>query len=308
MSTHLASLRRSRLRAARATAVAAASLGLASWALAAPVNITYFKDAQASSTSPQGSASPDILFSTPAAGLNQTSYTQASETVSATESQLPGSSGATTTYEANIDPGKLRAKSTSSTSGSYGGPIGTGLSTSADQILGIRDTLQVSGGTQGNTVSVDFGLMLDSLLSALNVPTSNQALCGYGSVSLWADVGSTRVGSLTRNLCAGSDAMTALGSFNAVSGQDFDLTLGMEILTQSAIGAGNVNGSSVSIDASHTGLLYLVLPNGFALTSTSGYGYLDPNGGNHGDVSLPGTLALAALGLVAVLPRRVRRR
>lgn len=280
-------------------------------ASAAPVNIHYLKDAKAdsSSPSPSGSTTPDIFFATPVAGLNQTSYTQAAETVTAIESQIAGSGSSSTTYQASISAGRLRSSSASTTAGTYGGSTG-GLSTSAQQVMRIRDTLNASNGNAGSVISMTLTLQLDSLLSAFNVPTaSNPALCGNGDVSLFADVGSTRIGSLGRNLCVGSDAMSLNATFNVIDGQDFDLTLGMGILTQASMGAGNGRfGSGVSIDALNTGRAFLSGPSNYRLTSTSGYSYLaGGGGGGGGEVPEPATLALVALALLTLpASRRLR--
>ncbi len=268
-------------------------------ATAGPVNVYYFKDAKAdsSSPSPSGSTTADIFFATPVAGLNQTSYTQAAETMTAIESQIAGSGSSSTTYQASINAGRLRASSASTTAGTYGGSTG-GVSTSAEQAMRVRDTLNASNGNAGSLISMTLTLQLDSLLSFFNVPTgANAGLCGYGSISLFADVGNTRINSLSHNLCAGTDSMTVNTTFDVIDGQDFDLTFGMGIFTQAAMGAGNRTGSGVSIDALNTGLAFLSGPSNYRLTSTSGYSYLAGGGGG---VPEPATLALVALALLTL--------
>ena len=283
-----------------------------SLASAGPVNVFYFKDAKANSTSPSssGSTTPNIFFSTPVLGLNQPSFTQAAETVTAIESQIAGSGSSSTTYQASMSAGRLRASSSSTTAGTYGGPIGTGLSTSAQQVMRIRDTLNASAGNAGSVLSLTLTLQLDSLLSAFNVPTgANQALCGFGDISMFADVGNTRITSLGRNLCVGGDSMSISATFNVIDGTDFDLTLGMGLLTQSSMGAGNARfGSGVSIDALNTGLAFLAGPSNYRLTSISGFSYAAGGGGN-GTVPEPATLALVAVALLTLpATRRLRRK
>ena len=284
-----------------------------SLASAGPVNVFYFKDAKADSTSPSGSGSttPDIFFSTPVAGLNQTTYTQAAETVRAIESQIANSGSSSTTYQASMSAGRLRASSSSTVAGTYGGPIGTGLSTSARQAMRIRDTLNATAGNAGSVLSLTMTLRLDSLLSAFNVPTgANQALCGFGDISMFADVGNTRITSLGRNLCVGGDSMSISQTFNVIDGQDFDLTLGMGLLSQAVMGAGNRSGSGVSIDALNTGLAFLAGPSNYRLTSISGYSYAaGGGGGGDGTVPEPATLALVAVALLTLpATRRLRRK
>lgn len=282
-----------------------------SLASAGPVNVSYLKDAKADSTSPSpsGSTTPDIFFSTPLAGLNQTTYTQAAETVTAIESQIAGSGSSSTTYQASMSAGRLRASSSSTVAGTYGGTSG-GISTSAQQVMRIRDTLNASAGNAGSALSLTLSLRLDSLLSAFNVPTgANSALCGFGDISMFADVGSARITALGRNLCVGSDSMSVSATFNVIDGQDFDLTLGMGLLTQASMGAGNGRfGSGVSIDALNTGLAFLVGPSNYRLTSTSGYSYATTGGGG-GTVPEPATLALVCVALLTLpATRRLRRR
>lgn len=273
-------------------------------ATAGPVNVYYFKDAKADSSSPSssGSTTPDIFFATPVAGLNQNSYTQAAETMTAIESQIAGSGSSSTTYQASINAGRLRASSASTTAGTYGGPIGTGLSTSAEQAMRIRDTLRASNGSAGSVISMTLTLQLDSLLSFFNVPTgANAANCGFGSISLFADVGNTRINSLYHDLCAGTDSMSVNTTFDVIDGQDFDLTFGMGIFTKTVMGAGNRTGSGVSIDALNTGLAFLSGPSNYRLTSTSGYSYVaGGGGGGGGGVPEPATLALVALALLTL--------
>ena len=270
---------------------------------AAPVNINYFKDAQALNTSTSSSASTSGIsfFSTGLAGLNQTSYTQALATVSAIESQIPGSGSSTTSYQASIAAGRLRASSSSTTAGSYDGPIGTGLSTNVEQVMRIRDTLNATAGNAGSVLSLTLSLQLDSLISSSNVPFgSNSVLCGFGSISLLADVGNTQVATLVRNLCVGSDQMTISAVFDVIDGQDFDLHLGMGIWSQAVMGAANRLGSWTGINAMNSGLAFMSGPANFQLTSTSGYTYLTGGGGGN-RVSEPATLALVAFA-VLMLP------
>jgi hypothetical protein len=282
------------LRLARIISAIVVFFGFAaSKAAAAPVTVFYSKDAQTTNTVPGGTQTPNIIFSTPIQGLSALTYTQSDETVSATG----GGVTAATTYSAAIAPGNLRAASSSTITGSFSGVAGQGVTSSAEQSLAILDSLTANGGAVGSSVNLTLTLSMDALLTFFNVPTSNGVLCGYGSIVLSAAINDNTITSLGRDLCSGSDAQTASARFDAIYGTPFDLKLTMDISTQSAAGASNRIGSSVSIDALNTGKLTLAGPSGLELTSSSGYSYLET-------VPEPSTLALASIWVLILIARR----
>lgn len=276
------------------TVVAMLALSASVAAVSAPVSISYYKDAETHNTT-GGAATPNDIASATSVGPT---YTQADETMTASG----GGATSTTVFGASIQAGMLRAKSLSTTTGQFSGAIGTGLGSFAVQQFSIDDTLTAVGGNAGDPVNLTLTLSLDALLTYVNVATSNSALCGFGSIQLYADVGGAQH-SLSEDLCSGAQNQTLTASFNAVSGTSFDLLLGMYIESGSEIGAGDPFGSSVSIDASNTGKISFTAPQGYSLTGSNGYDYLQATGPNN-NVPEPGTLALVGIAALGLASRR----
>src|SRR5215212_213488 len=93
---------------AAAYAVTGMLLFSAQSAFAAPYNYYYFLDAQATNTG-IGSSDADVIFATPLTGVEALSFTQASQTLTATG----GNASASTTFSASIAAGVLGATSVS---------------------------------------------------------------------------------------------------------------------------------------------------------------------------------------------------
>lgn len=269
--------------------------------MAAPVTVFYSNDAEITNNVLGGTQDHNMIFSTPVTGITALSYTQAPETVMGSANGFSASS----TYSATISPGLVKASSSSSTTGIFSGSAGEGITSSATQAIWIQDTLTANGGAAGQPVNLTLTLQLDTILSFYNVPTSSGTLCGYGSITLSAAINLNQVDSVGRDLCTGGPSQTATATFNVTSGTPFDLKLRLDLLTQSAIGAGDRTGSGVSIDALDTGMVFLQAPQGVQLSSTSGHSYAQVAAAT----PEPGTLALAfGAGLFAFAARVTSRR
>lgn len=281
-------------------AVIALLAGAAAGAGAAPVTVHYLKDAQARNSSGTGTVSPNIFFATPVAGLHQNSFTQTTETVSASG----GGATASTTYAASIGPGVLHGSSVSQVTGSFSGT--GGLSTSSDQVFSITDTLHVTGGSPGGTINLSFTLTLDAVFTAVNIPPSGGIECDLGLGALWLNVGTVRIQTLKDNVCSNSPTLTAQGSISVTEGTDIDIEYGMQMFSQALVGAGNILGSYTGVDASHTGRIAFTAPAGVQISALSGYDYTLGSGGPNG-VPEPATGALVGLAGLALAAARRRR-
>jgi hypothetical protein len=266
-------------------------------AVATPLSIFYFKDAETRNNTGGSATTNDVK------AVNSTgpTYTQADETMTASG----GGATSTTTFSSSIQTGALRATSLSATTGQFNGAVGTGLSTSASQQFYIVDSLTPTGGNVGDAVSLTLDLSLDALVSSFNVPTGNGTLCDFAAVQLYATIGAAQW-SLSENLCQGTQHQSLAAVFSAISGTAFDLMLGMNISSGSEIGAGDPFGSSASVDAAHTGKVAFTAPQGYSVTGTTGFDYLQAAG--PGGVPEPGTLALVGAAALALLAGRKRPR